>query len=58
MLWEEFVIFRGNVSFVGKNIDIHNQKHVYPKLNGFRDNGEINLKNENCYTFIDYQIRI
>ena len=43
MLWEEFVIFQGNVSFVEK-IDIHKQIHVYPKLNGFRDNGEINFK--------------
>ena len=30
------------------------KKNLYPKLNGYGDNGERSLKYDSCYTFIDY----
>ena len=33
-------------------------KHLYPKLNGYGDNGQRSLKLYSCYSLIDYQIRI
>ena len=36
----------------------YNPKHLYPKINGYRDNGQRILKFDSCYTIIDYQIHI
>jgi hypothetical protein len=41
-------IFLSKVSHI--KLHGHNQEHLYPKLSGYEDNGEMFLKNEGCYT--------
>ena len=36
----------------------YNPKHLYPKLNGYGDNGKRSLKLDSCYTLTDCQIHI
>jgi hypothetical protein len=43
----ESAIFRANITCI--KLHGHKQEHLYPKLNGYEDNGEKFLKNEGCY---------
>ena len=56
MFQGESAVFLENVPWV--KLRRYNEKHPYPKLNGYGDIGERNLKNESCYIFIGYQIHI
>ena len=53
---EECARLRGSVPYV--KLYRYNPKHIYPKLNGYGDNGQRILKFDSCYTLIDYQIHI
>ena len=53
---EEWTKLRESVPYV--KIYRYNPKHLYPKLNGYGDNGQRSLKFDSCYTLTDYQIHI
>ena len=54
---EEWTKLRESVPYV--ELYRYNPKHLYPKLNGYGDNGQRILKLfHSCYTLTDYQIHI
>ena len=53
---EECARLRESVPYV--KLYRYNPKHLYPKFNGYGDNGQRSLKFDSCYSLIDYQIHI
>ena len=53
---EERTKLRESVPYV--KLYRYNPKHLYPKLNGYGDNGKRSLKLCSCYTLTDCQIHI
>jgi len=53
---EERTKLRGSVPYV--ELYRYNPKHLYPKLNGYGENGQRNLKLYSLYRLTDYEIQI
>lgn len=56
MLLGVFAVFQENVSWL--KVHWYNQKYLYPKFTGYRDNDERSFKEWELLYIIDFQIHI